>query len=78
MNFIDNELEENIMKKRKILSALCAIVLGITSIPTLTFANLPEVKAETTAYNSKEITGDWDDNITYTLKDGVLTTLRKW
>jgi hypothetical protein len=62
-------MEENIMKKRKILSALCAVVLGVTSIPMLTFANSLEVKAEITASDSEEITSDRDDNITYTLKD---------
>lgn len=61
------------MITKKFLSTLCAITLGLTSIPILTFACSPEVKAETTVSDSEEITGDWDDNITYTLKDGVLT-----
>jgi hypothetical protein len=64
----------------------------VTSIPTLTFANLLEVKAEKTALcwnedwqeveattdsDSEEIVKNywnyWGDNITYTLKDDVLT-----
>jgi hypothetical protein len=76
-------MEENIMKK--ILSALCAIVLGVNSIPILTFANSLEVKAVTvdseeeytvgnSESNSEDSTGKyWSKNINYTLKNGVLT-----
>jgi hypothetical protein len=76
-------MEENIMKKRKILSALCAVVLGMASVSTLTFASAADEEEaiasdeatvsteETTEYD--DTTGQCGDDITYVLKDGVLT-----
>jgi hypothetical protein len=72
MNFIDNELEENIMKKRKILSALCAVVLGMASVSTLTFASAADISTNETTDDST-LTGQCGDDITYAFKDGVLT-----
>jgi hypothetical protein len=65
-------MEENIMKKRKILSALCAVVLCITSIQTLTFASAADISTNETTEDST-LTGQCGDDITYVFKDGVLT-----